>query len=178
MWRTRVGYAGGAAERPTYRAMADHTECFQVDFDPTVVTFEDLLELFWQSHDPTREPWKVQYASLVLAHDADQLAAARESAERVSGFLGRRVATRIEELTTFWPAEDYHQKYHLRQDRVLAAEYRAIFGDDEVALRESTSAMKANAFVATRPGAAVVDRYAGRLGLGDAGLARLGASRG
>lgn len=173
MWRTRVGYAGGAAEHPTYRAMADHTECFQVDFDPSVVTYEDLLELFWQSHDPTREPWKVQYASLVLAHDADQLAAARESAERVSGFLGRRVATRIEELTTFWPAEDYHQKYYLRNERVLATEFKAVFGDDEDAFRESTAAMRANSLVAGYGTKDQLEGIVGQLGLSERGVRHL-----
>ena len=80
---TRVGYAGGTIEHPTYRAMGDHTECFQVDFDPEVVTYEDLLELFWQSHDPFAPAYKTQYASLVLASDEEQLAVARASAETI-----------------------------------------------------------------------------------------------
>jgi len=131
VWRTRVGYAGGTKEKPTYRAMGDHTECFQVDFDPAEVTYDDLLELFWTSHDATRPAWKTQYASLVLAHDDEQLKLATESAERFSAIVGRPVSTRIERLGAFWIAEDYHQKYYLRNDRRLFAELRDVYSKEE-----------------------------------------------
>ncbi len=145
MWRTRVGYAGGVKESPTYYSMGDHTESFQVDYDPSVISYEELLEMFWESHDPSRPAYKTQYASLILAHDDDQLAAARASAARYEARTGRHVATRIDRLGTFWLAEDYHQKYYLRQDRTMMSEFRARFGDDEAALRESTDAARANA---------------------------------
>ncbi len=115
MWRTRVGYAGGTSENPTYRSMGDHTECFQVDFDPGVVSYDDLLQLAWQSHDPTRQAFKTQYASLILAHDEAQLAAARASAMRLEAAPRRKVVTRIEPLVRFWPAEEYHQHYYWKR---------------------------------------------------------------
>ena len=102
--------------------MGDHTECFQVDFDPTEVSYEDLLELFWTSHDPTRPAFKTQYASLVLAHDDEQLETARASAERLSALVKRPIATSIDRFDRFWMAEDYHQKYYLRNDRRLFSE--------------------------------------------------------
>jgi len=175
VWRTRVGYAGGARQAPTYRAMGDHTECFQVDFDPAQVSYEELLALFWTSHDPTRPAFKTQYASLVLAHDEQQLLAARQSAERFSTAVGRAVATRIERLERFWPAEDYHQKYYLRNDRVLAGDFAAMFGADQAAFRESTAAAIANSFVAGVGTATQLDAVVDGLGLSDAGRAALAA---
>jgi len=146
IWRTRVGYAGGEIAHPTYRAMGDHTECFQVDFDSSAVSYEDLLELFWQSHDPTHAAWKTQYASLVLTHDDAQLAAARESAERYQRLFGECVTTRIEPLGEFWLAEDYHQKYYLRNDRVLMAEFRAFY-PHEAEFVASTAAARVNGYL-------------------------------
>jgi len=164
VWRTRVGYAGGAAESPTYHRMGDHTECFQIDFDPGVVSYEELLEIFWQSHDATRPAHKVQYASLVLAHDDEQLATARRSGERVSRLYRRTLSTRIERLGRFWLAEDYHQKWYLRNSRLMA-EFRAMYprGHDFV---ESPAAMRANAHVFGSP-CARVERDLPLLGLSD-----------
>lgn len=126
--------------------MGDHTECFQVEFDPEEVTYEDLLELFWQSHDPTRPAFKTQYASLVLTHDDAQFAVARESADRIETLLGRKIATRIEPLKRFWLAEDYHQKYYLRNDPVLFGELRAIYPDERQFV-DSTAAARINGYL-------------------------------
>jgi hypothetical protein len=153
--------------------MGDHTESFQVDFDPDTVSYDELLETFWTSHDPTHHPWKVQYASLVLAADESQLEAARNSAERIGDTLGRPLETRIEMLDRFWLAEEYHQKYHLRQDRALSAEFRAMFGGDETAFRESTAAARVNGYVAGDGSKVQLSREIDLLGLTDAGRARL-----
>lgn len=80
-----------------------------------MVSYHELLQLAWQSGDPTREAPKVQYAALVLAHDDEQLTEALASARRLEAAIGRRVVARIEPLGRFWLAEDYHQKYHWRQ---------------------------------------------------------------
>ncbi len=143
-----MGYAGGEKANPTYRSLGDQTECFQVDFDPTVISYEELLSLVWQSHDPTRPAYKVQYASLVLTHDDEQLAAARSSAERIAAALGRPLTTRIEPLKRFWNAEDYHQKYYLRQDR-NAMKIFIDAGYDDTALMNSTYAARVNGALAT-----------------------------
>ena len=114
-----------------------------------MITYAELVDLAFAAHNPTWVAHKEQYASVMLAHDAEQLAVAEERAARFSAMLGSKpLATRIEPLKRFWNAEDYHQKYHLRNDRVLSAEFRAMFGDDETALRESTAAARVNGYVA------------------------------
>ena len=90
MIRTRVGYAGGEKANPTYRDLGNHSEAIQIDFDPAVITYEDLLDLFWESHNPTRPSWSPQYASFVFAHDAEQERRAQASAAA----LGKEIATR------------------------------------------------------------------------------------
>ena len=144
-----------------------------MDFDPEVVSYEELLELALTSHDPFRAAFKKQYASLVLTHDAEQLAAARAVAERFELARGRKLATRIEPLARFTRAEDYHQKYHLRQDRVLMAEFRAMFGEDERAFADSTAATKVNGFVAGYGTKELLDGVVDELGLSEAGRSEL-----
>ncbi len=167
-----MGYAGGEIDQPTYRRIGDHTECFEVDFDPAVVSYEDLLELFWQSHDPTKAAWKTQYASLLLVSGDEQLAAARASAGRYERLLGVRVHTRIEPLTRFWMAEDYHQKYYLRQDRLLMKEFHGFYPreSDFVA---STAAARVNGYLAGAAPAARLARDLEGLGLSAAASTRL-----
>ena len=119
-----------------------------MDFDPAVVSYENLLALALASHDPTRAAFKTQYASLVLAHDQAQLDAATAVTRRFEATLGRNLATRIEPLKRFYLAEDYHQKYYLRNDRILSEDFRSIFGADENAFRDSTAAARVNSYVA------------------------------
>ena len=173
MWRTRAGYAGGTKVDPTYHSLGDHTECFQVDFDPAVISYRDLLDVFWQSHNSTRPAYSTQYASLVLAHDEDQLAAARASALVLERAVGHPVLTRIEPLTRFYPAEDYHQKYYLRSDRVLMRDFSRFYGANSKAFVDSTAAAKANGFVARDGTKALLESLIDELGLSDAGRAEL-----
>ena len=172
VWRTRVGYAGGDALNPTYHSIGDHTECFQVDFDPAVVAYEDLVDLALTSHDPFRPAFKTQYASLILAHDQVQLATGKAAAERFELARGRKLATRIEPLKRFYLAEDYHQKWYLRNDRTLMADFRAMFADDE-AFRESTAAARANGYLAGDGSRLALEREIDLLGLGAASRERL-----
>jgi peptide methionine sulfoxide reductase MsrA len=180
VWRTRAGYAGGDKQNPTYHDLGDQTECFQVDFDPATVSYEELLGLALASHDPTRAAYKVQYASLVLAGDEAQLATAQAVASRMERQLGRKLATRIEPLKRFWIAEDYHQKYHLRGNRTLLHDFRAMFGGDEAALRESTSAARVNGYAAGEGTTAQLGREIDLLGLSPDGrstlIARIGGA--
>jgi len=166
VWRTRVGYAGGQAPDPTYTRIGDHTECFEVDFDPAVVSYDDLLELFWTSHDPTRQAFKQQYASLLLTRGDEQSETARESAARIGALLGRTPVTRIEPFTRFYLAEDYHQKYYLRNDRVLMREFRAFYPDDSDFVR-STASARANGFVSGAGSCLSLEEELPKLGLSD-----------
>jgi len=118
---TAVGYANGATPEPTYEAVCSgatgHAEVVRIAFDPAVVSFNDLLDVFWKKHDPTQTNRQggdvgTQYRSCVLTADDAQLAAARASAEKEAARRGvKALATQIEPLTSYYKAEDYHQQY-------------------------------------------------------------------
>lgn len=126
---TTCGYMGGQGDHPTYKQVCSgntgHAEVVQVVFDPTRLGYEQLLEVFWQSHDPTqlnRQGPDVgeQYRSVIFVHSPQQqqLAQASQQALEHSGRLHRPIATIIESAPTFWPAEDYHQQYYEKQCRI------------------------------------------------------------
>jgi peptide-methionine (S)-S-oxide reductase len=119
---TAVGYEGGTLDNPTYRDVCTnrtgHAEIVEVDYDPTQVSYEELLTLFWENHDPTtlnRQGPDVgtQYRSVVFFHTPEQQAAALASKERLEqlGRYKRPIVTQIVPATTFFQAEDYHQQY-------------------------------------------------------------------
>ena len=143
--RTRAGYAGGTTPDPTYRSIGDHTETLQIDYDPALVSFGDLLTIFWASHRPTAPAHSRQYASRIFCHDDAQRAAAEASKRAMEERLGR-VFTEIETLERFHLAEDYHQKYRLRADRVLREEFAAFYPDADD-FRESTAAARVNGYL-------------------------------
>ena len=70
--RTRVGYAGGRLKAPTYTHIGDHTETVQVDYDPAQITYAELLEVFWQGHNPRSRPYSRQYMAAVFYHNQEQ----------------------------------------------------------------------------------------------------------
>lgn len=127
--------------------MGDHSECIQLDFDPQTVSYEELLDVFWASIDPTQHAWKIQYETIVLAHDERQLALAQASARVMEGLLGP-VATRIEMLDRFWLAEGYHQKYYLRHDHEHMRPFAEVY-PDEARFINSTSAARVNGVLGT-----------------------------
>jgi len=119
---TAVGYSGGSLPSPTYEDVCTgrtgHAESVLVEFDPSRVSYDDLLGVFWENHDPTtlnRQGPDVgtQYRSAIFFHSAEQEAAARASKERAqkSGRFRRSIVTEIRPASEFWRAEDYHQRY-------------------------------------------------------------------
>jgi peptide-methionine (S)-S-oxide reductase len=119
---TAVGYAGGHLDNPTYAEVCSHgsghAEVVQIEYDPTRVPFEELLETFWNSHDPTqlnRQGPDIgdQYRSVIFFHTPEQEAAAVKSRDDLEarGVFGKPIATVIEAAPTFWRAEEYHQRY-------------------------------------------------------------------
>ena len=119
---TTVGYTGGHSNNPTYADVCTdttgHAEAVQVEFDPDVVSYEQLLKVFWGNHDPTtvnRQGPDVgtQYRSAIFYHSPQQKAAAEASKKELaaSGKFHREIATEIVPAGTFWKAEDYHQQY-------------------------------------------------------------------
>lgn len=120
--KTTVGYAGGHTQNPTYREVCSdrtgHAEVVQVEFDPTAIGYEDLLNLFWELHDPTqvnRQGPDVgsQYRTVIFFHSPEQEAIARASKANLeaSGKFHRPIATEIRPAPDFYPAEEYHQQY-------------------------------------------------------------------
>jgi peptide-methionine (S)-S-oxide reductase len=117
---TAVGYAGGALENPTYKQVCTdrtgHAEVVEVEYDPSQVSYEELLELFWSIHDPTtpdRQGPDVgsQYRSAIFYHTPEQQAAAQASKENASSRFRRPIVTEITPAPTFYRAEEYHQQY-------------------------------------------------------------------
>jgi peptide-methionine (S)-S-oxide reductase len=144
--RTRVGYTGGTKKNPTYYRLGDHTESIQIDFDPQVISYEELLGLFWRSHDPTRQAWSVQYKAAVYYHDDNQKRLAELTRDREANRLEQRIHTDIEPAGTFYRAEDYHQKYYLRQHGALFGAYQRIYPEIDD-LVDSTAVTRLNGYV-------------------------------
>ncbi|MFW6102242.1 MAG: peptide-methionine (S)-S-oxide reductase MsrA [Chloroflexota bacterium] len=144
--RTRVGYTGGTTESPTYYSLGDHTETIQIDFAPTLISYGQLLEIYWDSHNPTSQPWSRQYMSIVFYHNSEQRELAMETKQREEDSLGRLIYTEITPFTEFYLAEDYHQKYYLQQVPELMEELSAIYPnfDDFI---DSTAVARINGYV-------------------------------
>lgn len=119
---TAVGYSGGETANPTYKDVCTdetgHAEVVQVTFDPAKVSYEQLLDIFWQAHDPTQvnrqgPDFGTQYRTAIFFHSLEQEAAAKKSraALEASGKFKRPIATEITPASTFHRAEEYHQRY-------------------------------------------------------------------
>ncbi len=128
--RTSVGYTGGHAPGPSYEQVCSgttgHAESVDVWFDPTVISYEDLLSGFWSMHDPTtrdRQGWDFgsQYRSAIFVHDADQERTAIASRDRHQQMLTRPIVTEIVPASRFYDAEDYHQRYFEKHGGAVCA---------------------------------------------------------
>lgn len=117
------GYAGGRTEAPTYEQVCDgdtgHAEVVQVRFDPKVLPFRELLQVFFTTHDPTtpnRQGADVgtQYRSIILTHSAEQRETARAAIREAEAIWGTKVVTEVVDFTRFFPAEEYHRQYFRR----------------------------------------------------------------
>lgn len=123
---TSVGYMGGTLENPTYEDvctdLTGHAEVVEVVYDPSVVSYDELLNVFWRIHDPTTPNRQgpdvgTQYRSVIFYHTPEQEQTARVSRERLqqSGTYKNEIVTEIQPAATFWRAEAYHQRYFERR---------------------------------------------------------------
>lgn len=117
------GYSGGNVENPTYEEVCSgktgHAEVVQITFDPKVISYGEILNVFWKAHDPTslnrQGPDEgTQYRSIILYHDKEQKRIAEKSKAEVSKNFDKPIVTEIRPLTEFYKAEDYHQDYYNR----------------------------------------------------------------
>jgi peptide-methionine (S)-S-oxide reductase len=120
---TRVGYTGGDKENPTYEEVSSHTtghaEAVEVVFDPSAVTYTQLLDIFWSIHDPTQMNRQgpdigSNYRSAIFYHSEEQKVNAEASMKKQQEsprFRGKKIVTQIVPAPAFWPAEEYHQQY-------------------------------------------------------------------
>ena len=124
--KTAVGYAGGTLDNPSYEQVCSgrtgHAEVVQVEFDPGQVSYEELLQVFWENHNPTQLNRQgpdigTQYRSAVFYHDEAQKESAEKSKAKLekSGRFNRPIVTEITAASTFYPAEEYHQQYLLKR---------------------------------------------------------------
>jgi peptide-methionine (S)-S-oxide reductase len=159
-----VGYAGGKKSDPTYHDLGDHTESIEVVFDPKQVSYEDLLKVFWASHNPEGRAFSRQYASLVFYHNDEQRKLAVASKAQEEKGRNAKFTTEIVPAGTFWVAEDYHQKYYLRGHRDLLQEFQAIY-PKEADFLASTAVARVNAYVSGSGTAEQLKADLPRLGL-------------
>jgi len=145
--RTRVGYAGGKKPHPTYHSLGDHTETIQIDYDPAIISYRQLLDVFWSSHDPKSRSWSTQYKAAVFYHNDEQQRLAVETRDRLGDKLGGTIHTEITPYSGFYMAEDYHQKYRLRGNTDFLREIKAIY-PEEGDFVNSTAAARLNGYLA------------------------------
>ena len=180
MIRTRVGYSGGVKRNPTYHDLGDHSETVQIDFDPARVSYEQLLDVFWKAHDPTSRSWSRQYRAALFFHNEGQKRSAEESRDREAARIKEKIRTEILPADEFYPAEDYHQKYYLRLNSFLSAEFRQMFPSEKEFVN-STAAARANGYIGGYGTMTALKEELDRLGLSEEGrkklLARVANSR-
>jgi peptide-methionine (S)-S-oxide reductase len=125
-----VGYLGGTLDNPSYEDVCTgrtgHAEVVEVTFDPEQVSYDDLVERFWSLHDPTQVNRQgpdrgTQYRSAIFTHSPEQEAAARASRDRAQSRFRKPIATEITPASTFYPAEEYHQRYLERRGLATCA---------------------------------------------------------
>jgi peptide-methionine (S)-S-oxide reductase len=129
---TAVGYAGGKKENPSYEDVCTdetgHAEVVEVEFDPSQISYDQLLDVFWSNHNPTTMNRQgpdagTQYRSVIFYHSPTQKAAAEQSKAKMdkSGRFNRPIVTQIEPAPTFWRAEEYHQRYLAKRGQTQCA---------------------------------------------------------
>ncbi len=157
---------------PTYSKMGDPTETIQVDYDPTLISYSQLLDIFWQSHLPEKSSWSRQYMRAVFYHDEDQrqqAVASRDSLEHENGYT---VKTKVVPLRSFTLAEDYHQKYLLKMHAELEDELVRIYPSHQD-LVDSTAAARLNGYAGGHGNKAQLSREIDSLGLSQSGRKKL-----
>ncbi|ADQ14588.1 peptide-methionine (R)-S-oxide reductase MsrB [Halanaerobium hydrogeniformans] len=163
--RTRVGYAGGTTENPSYKAIGDHTETIEIDYDPEVISYRELLEIFFKSHNPFQRSYSKQYASLILFHNEVQKNMALEVKAELNAERSAEIKTNIKKLDEFYLAEDYHQKFRLQQSSKFKNHYLTKMSMEEFI--NSPAVTKANGYISGNGLKDNIIKNIGELGLSE-----------
>lgn len=140
---TQVGYTGGTTKNPSYHNLGDHTETVQVVYDPSRISYEELLDVFWRNDNAYSRSWSRQYMSAIFYYGDTQKELVVNRYEEIS--QNRTVHVEIMEVETFYPAEDYHQKYFLQQQPELMREFQ-VYGNIKDFV-QSTAATRVNGYI-------------------------------
>jgi peptide-methionine (S)-S-oxide reductase len=152
-----VGYTGGVKRSPSYRDLGDHTEALQVDFDPGQLSYEEVVGLFWQSHNPVAAPRGRQYMSAIWYGSESQRDVVDATRHELQERLEQDVTTRVLPLETFYRAEDYHQKYCLQRHHRLMSRFEVMYPDFR-GIVDSTAAARLNGFAGGQGTASLLDQ--------------------
>ena len=142
VFETIVGYCGGRTRNPSYHRIGDHMEGIQVRYDPLVLSYDQLLEIFWSEHDYSRQPLSRQYMNAVFVHNQKQKEAVLQSMGKLPG----KVETEVNEFAGFYRAEDYHQKFYLQRYPEVKRDFLDIYPDFRE-FTSSTAAARVNGFL-------------------------------
>lgn len=164
VYRTNVGFAGGERKNPSYWSLGDYTETVRVEFNHQEISYRELLDVFWAAHDPGYNTGNRQYRNVVFYQNEEQRQQAEQSREIVAARIKQPVKTDIEPLGEYYPAENYHQKYYLRQSGKLASELKKLFAS-EADFIASTAVARVNGYLGCNGSAEQLQREIGFLGL-------------
>lgn len=149
--QTVVGYAGGTTEAPTYRTIGDHSETIDITFDATLISYADLVHLFWENHEAAKDRFykERQYISILFYRNEEQYKVAKHIQAEIESAHGKELQTEFQAYNHFYLAEDRHQKYFLRRFKAACAQVQELFSGEEAFIR-STIAARLNGFVRER----------------------------
>ncbi len=167
-----MGYAGGTKKNPTYYNLGDNSETVQMDFDASKISFDQLLNIFWESHDPRNPSFSRQYMSIIFYHNERQRDIAFQSKEIRQQSSRRKIYTEIMPYAVFSLAESYHHKYYLRGVHELMKEFDTMYASERDFIN-STAAARTNGYIAGYGRLSQLEREIGTLGLSKAGQKRL-----
>jgi len=152
--------------------LGDHAETVEVDYDPGQLSYEQLLAFFWAAHNPCAGHGSRQYMSAVFYHNDAQKELTLDCLAREQATRGTRIVTEVLPVTTFYVAEDYHQKYLLRAQASLMKEFRAMYPDPKDFMN-STAATRVNGYLGGNGSKEMIRKEIDQLGLSPEGKSTL-----
>jgi peptide-methionine (S)-S-oxide reductase len=147
-------------------------ETIQIDYDPEKISYVKLLQVFFSSHNPTWPSPIRQYASAVMVHDEEQERLAKEAIEDAGERYGKKISTELLPFTGFTRAEDYHQKYYLRNTRALMDQYKDRFPNED-AFTDSTAIARVNGYIGGNGTTQLLEKEGSELGISTEGVEAL-----